>query len=265
MMKKILLTCDVNHFPHGAFRWLKDLRRADPISVEGYFFMPVDYKNMYVPARESEPDRGRRLLDISKAEFERLCTENGIPFSVTIATGIPDKYELLARTRFNDLLVFSDRFFYSELDDNQPNPYMAEVLHGTECPAVIIPETYEGIDRIVFAYDGKEDCMFALKQFCYLLPNYQQFPIEIIHWDDHDGFIPKSELLEQFYSVHFRKAGLVKKPSSEQHGDWIGGDEKVMLLTGSFSRSSLSYVFRKSFAREYIHEGRIPVFIAHHN
>lgn len=264
-MKKILFTCDVAQFPYGAFRWVADLHQTTSITLEGYFFRPYDYSNMFLKASEKGPDKGEEQLAICKAEFIGMCRAHDIPYSITTEIGTPDKYELLQRTRFNDLMVFSDRFF-DAAQEVSPHAVVVEILRSAECPVVVIPESYEAVERILFAYDGKEDCMFALKQFSYLLPQYRSLPIEIVYLDDQDGFIPANEMLESYARAHFGRARVLRKPMAEVGSaeGWVGEQDRVLLLTGSYSRSPLSYLFRKSFSGEVIHDGRTPVFIAHH-
>lgn len=40
-MKKILLLCDGDNFPKGAFRFIKNIREEEPVLVKGLFFYTV--------------------------------------------------------------------------------------------------------------------------------------------------------------------------------------------------------------------------------
>jgi hypothetical protein len=49
----------------------------------------------------------------------------------------------------------------------------------------------------------------------------------------------------------------------EYFSTWISGKKNVLLVSGSFGRSALSYIGKRSFARDIIHDHQVPVFIAH--
>src|SRR5207237_8036176 len=81
---------------------------------------------------------------------------------------------------------------------------MKHALHASECPVMIIPKDHSAVTHVTIAYNGKKDSMFAIKQFCYLFPEYTHLPTEIVYWaDTTDDEIPDVEYLEEFASRHF--------------------------------------------------------------
>jgi hypothetical protein len=109
--------------------------------------------------------------------------------------------------------------------DVQPNAYMKEILHSTECPILLLPERSDLPGSIVLAYDGTPSAVYAIKQFAYLFPELSDIPTYLV-------FV----------------------------NSWITGRENPWLVTGSYGRSELSQL---CFIAGMIREHKIPVFIAH--
>jgi len=186
-MKKILFACDGNNFPKGAMQFIKQLNETEPVIVKGLFFEPIDFQQLitvsyiptaapYVKLKQEE----EKLVKKSMEKFIGMCELNNIKYQADENQEV-DKDLLVKETRFADLLVISEELFCTDLIDYQPNVFMKEILHSAECPVIAIPENFKSPDRIVFAYDGKKESMLALKQFCYLLPQFTELPAEFVY------------------------------------------------------------------------------------
>ena len=51
--------------------------------------------------------------------------------------------------------------------------------------------------------------------------------------------------------------------AAEYFATWISEKKNVLLVSGSFGRSPLSYIGKQSFVEDIIHDHRLPIFIAH--
>ncbi len=173
---------------------------------------------------------------------------------------------LSGKAGFADLVVISEELFCANSMEIQPNFYMIEALRASESPVVVVPENFKRIDHLAFAYDGGKESMFAIKQFTYLFPNLTDLPSEFVHIkDEAANDIPERGLLAEYTFSHFEA-----QHTSKLHFDpkkyltaWLGTKKNVFLVSGSFSRSAVSNVFRKSFADHVIAEHTCPIFIAH--
>jgi nucleotide-binding universal stress UspA family protein len=274
-MKKIAFVCDGGNFPNGAFEFLKMLNDAAPVSVRGIFFEPIDFQQLvsisyipvagpYVKLKEEE----RALVKKSREEFTKKCESAGI--SYTVDTGDQEWVaDLFAKeTRFADLAIVSEELFCSDFSDNQPNVFMQEALRMAECPVVLVPENFELVDRIVIAYDGKKESMFALKQFCYVLSELTGKLAEFVYVKDEESEeIPDMNLLKEYSRLHFDSLGVAKLhfDAHKYFSSWAEDKKHAMLVSGSYSRSSVSNFLKSSFASQVVHEHQMPVFIAHRN
>lgn len=273
-MKKILFVCDGDNFSNGAFEFIKTMHANDPISVTGIFFTPIDFEQLlsvsYVPAAEPyfkmKADERKQVLH-SEDLFKTKCQSNGIKFH------IHDKREewssdlLVKETRFADLAVMSEELFCANVFAGQPNVFMKLGLRNAECPVMLIPEDFKPFRRIVVAYNGKKESMFALKQFCYLFPKLTELPTEFVYAkDEKSEDVPDAEWLKEYARLHFGNLNVAKLhfDGGKFFSTWLEDKKDILLLTGSFSRSALSTAVHRSFIEQIIHEHAVPIFIAHH-
>jgi hypothetical protein len=243
------------------------------VHARGLFFRPVDYSalaaagasNNIIPFLELE-DNEKEVIAHHKAQFARHCEQHHIPYSLHSNNSEWNKDLLIRESRFADLILISGECFYAEADNNQPNQYLRQALHNAECPVLVIPEDFTAIQHLYMAYDGSRESIYAIKQFCYLFPSLIDLPTEIvyIHKDD-DPSIPELESLQQYTRLKLDCMNFTKLHfnAADHFAAWIGGKKNVLLVTGSFGRTSLSYIGKRSFARDVIHDHQVPVFIAH--
>src|SRR5205085_6611668 len=117
-------------------------------------------------------DADIKAVKESIQKFEQKCQQSGMEYRVHEESDEYKIKDLVKETRFADLMVLSEELFFKQVNDVQPNSFMQEVLIKSECPLLIIPEHYIPFIQIVVAYDSKRQSMFALKQFCYLFPEF---------------------------------------------------------------------------------------------
>jgi hypothetical protein len=274
-MKKIAFVCDGGNFPNGAFEFLKMLNDAEPVFARGIFFEPVDLQQLvsisyipvagpYVKLKEEE----RELVKKSRDEFAKRCVDTGINYSAD-DRDVEWVGELFAKeTRFADLAIMSEELFCSDFSDNQPNVFMQEALRMAECPVLLVPENFTSLERILFAYDGKKESMFALKQFCYLLPQLAEKPAEVVYIKNEESEnIPDLDLLKEYSRMCLGSPGVSKLhfDAHRYFSTWAEEKKRPLLVTGSYSRSSISNFMKSSFASQVVHWHQMPVFIAHRN
>lgn len=143
---------------------------------------------------------------------------------------------------------------------------MQELLHRTECPVVVIPESFNSIDRLAFAYDGKKESLYAIKQFVNLFSCFSDLPAEFIYLNsDPLSSLPDADLLKEYVSAHFNNVSMAKLPFDPHKNlsQWMNNKKNTLLITGSYARSKVSLYFRDSFADEVIKAHTNPLFIAH--
>lgn len=273
-MKKIIIAFDGTNFSDGAFEFARQLNERQPVLVAGIFIPQVSYANLwsytgamagpaYVPmVGELDAEAVERNIE----KFETLCQRNGMPYRVHkdfFDFALP---ELRRETRFADLMIISSEKFYSNLVGEGGDEYMKDALHESECPVIVIPETFEFPTRNVIAYDATASSVFALKQFAYLFPELADNETLLVHCkNEEEKNLPHERYVEELATQHYRNLNLVQLDINPKKyfNTWIREETNPILISGAFGRSVISQMFRKSFISAVIAEHKIPVFIAH--
>jgi hypothetical protein len=272
-MKQILFVGAGHHFPKGPFAFLHAMTENERAHAKGLFFRPVDQfalaaagaSNNIVPFLELE-DNEKKVIAQHKAVFARQCEQCHIRYSLHDNDDEWNKNLLIRESRFADLILISGENFYPETDNRQPNQFLREALHHAECPVLVIPENFKTVQHLFMAYDGSRESIYAIKQFCYLFPGLIDLPTEIVYVIEDAGHtIPDLESLQQFTRLKFDSMSFSKLnfTATDHFSNWASGKNNALLVSGSFGRSTLSYIAKRSFSEDIIHNHQLPVFIAH--
>jgi hypothetical protein len=274
-MKKILFVCDANNFPEGAFRLVQSLQQQEPLLLTGAFFHSVNY-DMFIPADfvfDTEPiaaftDTDIKAVQSSINKFEQACQRNGIEYRVHNESDVFSIKDLVIESRFADLLVMSENLFFAHIENEQPNKYMRQVLHKSECPILVVPESFTSFSRLAIAYDGKGASMFALKQFATLFPQFCSLPTEIYYWVEKPGDnIPGLSYVQEYAARHFTNVNFreVYFDSGRYLAQWAHDKTDTLFITGSYSRGGWSSLFHRGFIDDMLKVSASLIFVAHHN
>ncbi len=272
-MKKIIFASDGKNFPKGAFEFIKELQQSEPVLLTGAFLHSLNFEEflpgvfaMYASPALEFLEEEKNLVTQTIRHFEESCQRNNIEYRVHEQSMNWNIDDIAKETRFADLMIISEELFCNDINMYQPNSFMQQAMHKAECPVICLPEKYTPIKKIVIAYDGKKECMFAIKQFCNLFPHLTDYETKVIYAKEEAGdAIPDLIYLEEYAARHFKNLDIEKVPFSGKKfiDNWLNEKNDIMLVSGSFGRSGLSTSLNKSFAEAIIHEHRIPVFIAH--
>jgi hypothetical protein len=269
-MKKVLLAFDGDNFSEGAFEFASSLNKKDKILLTGVFISQVDARNLWaysvgvppavVPVLEEDTSTETKNIE----RFKDLCSFNNIASKVHedyYGFAIP---ELKRETKFADLLLIGSETFYHNLGSGI-NDYMMNTLHKAECPVMLVPENFIFPQSNILAYDGSDSSIYAIKQFAYLFPELCDNPTLLVYCEEEDAEIPEMENMYELASQHFSNLHILKLDGDPKKffRKWISERSNGLLISGAFSRSPLSQLFRKSFVADVVKEHRLPVFIAH--
>ena len=271
-MKKILLAVDGPQFSAGAQNTLHFLASKMDISVTGAFLENVfKYKmgKMLHDADNPEADVVEEYdayMDKTVRSFEQFCTNEKIDHEIhEIAEGY-NQDTLLLETRFADLMIISsERFFHYE-EDVELNPFVQKLLKHTECPVLVIPESFQSIESIILTFDSSASSAYAIKQFAYLFPDLLSLPATLAAGvDDKDANKSSFELVENWGKAHFSNFSILKlsQLGPDQVEEYAENKNKAVVVTGSFGRSDVSMTWKGSFSQHIICRHKVPVFIAH--
>jgi nucleotide-binding universal stress UspA family protein len=271
-MKKVVIAFDGSNFSEGAFEFVRQLNELETVLVTGCFIPQIDYTNLwsysaamgagvaYIPLyEENEED-----VDKTIAHFEAMCLKNGLKYRVHKDVAMAPIKELRKESRFADFLVIGGELFYKG-DVIQPD-YIANLAHNAECPVLIVPEKFQFPSSNILAYNGTDDCAFAIKQFAYIFPEFANLRTMLVYADEElDADFPAKQYIIELATQHFPDLTLNKLELNPKYffNDWMKQWQGSILVTGSFGRSALSQTLKKSFVSELIEEHNIPLFIAH--
>jgi hypothetical protein len=217
---------------------------------------------------ESSPAVITKLETINKniALFREICEQNAVLPDLRLDPGVP-LHELIAETRFADLLIVSPLTSFDHDDNEVPTDFIKSVLKETECPVVVVPLEFEGIDELVFAYDGSRASAFAIRQFTYLFPLLNNKPVTVLQvnkkgeWDKDEKASIGEWLANHYINVKFE---CLRGVPDEEILGYLYNRPRAMVVMGAFGRSATSMFFRQSKAESVLQLIAPPLFISHH-
>lgn len=198
-------------------------------------------------------------------QFKAFYANHDIDICVHRDKGVPVK-ELIAETRYADLLVVDAETSFRKELEKLPTAFVEEMLAKAECPVVIAPGSFDGVDEIVFAWDGSQSATFAIKLFTYLFPQLSDKKIIIVHAKetgaaDASGKSKMKEWLEHHYNA-IQWEELTGEADAALFG-FLLTKKKVFIVFGAYGRSVISRFFQHSHAEKVIKTIAQPMFIAH--
>jgi hypothetical protein len=271
-MNKLLIPFEGGHYPQELLDFAGILQPTAPVLLTAAFVPESDYAGLAsgrdLPA--STPvscygDHDRMTRYISR-RLEQFCEEQGIRLKIHLDREDFAVPCLRKESRYADLMLLSSRHFFEEMDSRQPNAWMKEILHHSECPVFLLPDKTSLPGELILTYDGSAASVFAIRQFAYLFPEFCRVSATLVYVnDDPEAAIPEEESIRELCGLHFKKFRVLKlrMRSAEFYHSWVGMMTNPWLVTGSFGRSALSQTFSTSFSRELITQHQVPVFVAH--
>lgn len=203
----------------------------------------------------------------SAEKFEKACKQAGIPYSLHIEKKVAIQ-ALKHESIYADMLVISMKETFSHFPEKPPTRFIRDLLSDTQCPVLLVPEKYKGIEKVVLLYDGEPSSVYAIKMFSYLLTEFADLPAVVISVNPANKslHLPDNKLMKEFMKRHFPKATyiilkgmaevtIVKELKEQQ--------ENTLVVLGAYRRGAVSRWFRESMADVLMKEVRLPLFIAH--
>jgi nucleotide-binding universal stress UspA family protein len=274
IMKKIILAFDGTHFSEGAFEFARRLNDLQPVLLTGVFLPQVELANLWSYGHSVGP-AFIPLVETSESEivhqnirkFEKLCRDNAIDYRVhkdIFNFALP---ELKNESRFADLVILGSEVFYENMGTkNGPNDFLQDALCDLSCPVILVPEKFDFPESIILAYDGSDSSIYAIKQFAYLFPELSNGKTLLVYASERPGSVlPDETQIEELVGRHYKNLGLYKLDLSpgELFNTWMQDKNSAMLVSGSYGRSGLSRLLKKSVITDVIKAHRLPIFIAH--
>jgi hypothetical protein len=207
--------------------------------------------------------------DIEKAIelVQEECRFAGVDLEVIPDSGDPLR-QTIYESRFADFVILDPGMSFSHIGDGVPSHFVKEVLVHAECPVLLSPREFVGMEEVVFCFDGSPSSVFAIKQFTLLLPQFRDKHVLLLEVDqagrdETDGDDRKRMM--DWLNMHYRSAAcqLLRGKAKDELLNFLFLKTKTIVIMGAYGRSMLSNFFRKSHADALIRMADLPLFIAH--
>ncbi len=201
------------------------------------------------------------------ANFEKNVRKAGLRYQIHNDFKIT-AFELVRQTTYADLLVLSYEIFFNHVTHKPDTSLLYQVLKGSRCPVLIIPEGMHSVKNIIFTYDGKESSVFAIRAFNGLFANScRDKEVTVLTVTPNAEEEIKNEgCLLNLVKQHFNNVGLqllTGTKISDEILNFAQGVEEPLVIMGAYGRSTISNLIIPSVARRIIQHCNTPLFIAH--
>lgn len=243
--------------------FLENLQGDDAPALKSVYGMP--YVETIVATDIPANKTKMKLCEENIRVFEEACKSRCVDYAIHRDRGVPVE-EIIIESRFADLLIVDSETSFRERQEKIPTGFIKDVLSKAECPVVIAPFDFYGVEELLFSYDGSPAAAFAIKQFTYLFPELGIKKLTILQVNEKEAMpVVEEEKLEELLRARYTSISyqvLQGKPNDELFG-YLLGKKSVFVIMGAFGRNILSGFFRRSTAELLIQTVNAPVFIAH--
>ena len=242
---------------------VKDMAYTSTIST---YFKETAYAD-YMPDNYGLLTEEDQIKTEVISNFEKDARSAGLRYQIHNDFNIT-ALELVKQTTYADLLILSYQIFFNHITHKPDTSLLYQVLKGSRCPVLIIPDGMQAVKNIIFTYDGKESSVFAIRAFSSLFAqNINNKEVTILTVTPNAEEEIKNEgCLLNLIKQHFNNVGLQLLTGSNISGEilnFAGNVEDPLVIMGAYGRSTISNLIIPSVARRIIENCNTPLFIAH--
>jgi hypothetical protein len=197
--------------------------------------------------------------------FREACICREVLARVHRDRGIPLK-ELLLESRFADLVVVDPETTFHKQEREFPGHFIREILPEAECPVLISPYRFDGMDTVIFAYDGSASSVFAIKQFTYLFPMFKNKKAIVVNVNREERTAINEQFkMKEWLSAHYQDLDFVilNGNASDELFGFLLEKKNAIVVLGAYGRGILSRFLKPSHANLLLRTINLPIFIAH--
>lgn len=252
--------------------------------LSDHLFVAFIVKDMTYTTAVSNYLHNAAMIDVNPGEIDCLTEEDSQKTEViaTFEKGVKNAkiryqiyndfkitaHELIKQTTYADLLILSYEIFFNHVTRKKDTSLLYQILKGSRCPVLIVPENMRPVKNIILTYDGKESSVFAIRAFSNLFDYAVKDKITTILTvsPTADEEIKNEKMLLELVKEHFRNIGLqllTGYNTSKEILNFADSVEDPLVIMGAYGRSTISNLIIPSVARRIIEDRRIPLLIAH--
>jgi len=211
-------------------------------------------------------DEDRHITDVI-CNFEKSAKDFSVNYEIFNDFSLTAQ-EMVKQSTYADLLILSYRIFNTSSDDKPDTSTVFEILKGSRCPVLILPEGRCKMDNVIFTYDNKESSVFAIKAFSNLFARKTKDKVVSILTvtPNLDEEIKNEKLLLNLVKQHFNNVGiqlLEGNNISKEINNFAKSVHNPLVVMGAFGRSRISNMLIPSVAQFFLKSSNLPLFIAH--
>lgn len=279
-MEKILLAIDALNPDTSAFDFACYLANLTHSKLTGIFLenlvadeKPVltkaygsPYLDWTIDENSPEYQDKQKKIEQNLKLFKQVCENRFIQYNAHRDRNLPAR-EIIDESRYADIVIVDAATSFNKRFEGTPTEFVKDILKDAECPVIIAPESFDGIDEIVFAYNNTKSCAFAIKQFTYLFPMLKDKKATVFQvneqgvWADKDKYNFKEWLQHHYSSLVFE---IVKGDTDDKLFDYLFKRKNIFIVMGAYGRTAASRFFHRSHADRIISTVTQPIFISHH-
>jgi nucleotide-binding universal stress UspA family protein len=262
-MEKILLALDADNIDIPAIEFACYVAALSRSKLRGVFIggsQKVDYASQAASAvvNASAEATPQPFFNENSQLFDNFCTNHCVRSELM---HLPSKHalaDLIAESRFADLIILkADTCF-----QDQPSTFATDLLSGAECPVLVAPAAFNGIDEIIFAYDGSQSSVFAIKQFTYLFPRLSDKRAMLLEvTDSANGELTQKDKIRELLKAHYAGIGyhMLHGKANDELFAYLLHKKTSMVVMGAFGKKLIKH----STASQLLKTIDCPFFITH--
>lgn len=275
-MEKILLVINARRPDTASFDFACRIASVTGSKLTGLFIENLFYSDPpatydvenYFDTVEPKGDDTLVATDTEQAVrlFVQECALHNVPALTYIDKGEPIQ-EVLYESRFADLLIIDPKINFYRADEQLPSHFTKEILLNAECPVLLSPEKSEEINEVVFCYDGTASSVYAMKQFTYLFPQYNNKKAVLLEVNKtgKEEFNDDHRRLMEWLRAHYTAVNyqMLKGNAKDELFTYFFMNTAKLVVMGSYGRGVFSNFFKRSTADVLIRTVDLPIFITH--
>jgi nucleotide-binding universal stress UspA family protein len=279
-MEKILLVIDAKNLDMNALDFACFIGRLTHSKITGVFlenlvahekpvfkqYQSSSYLDWEIDTTTPEYKDKQSSTETNIAFFKEACEKRGVRSCIHRDRGLPSS-EVIEESRYADLIIADAATSFNKRFEGTPTEFLKDILKNAECPVIIAPETFEGIDEIIFTYNGSKSSAFAMKQFTYLFPELCDKRAIVLQVNDEGTWAdPNKYNVKEWMQNHYSAIGfeVLEGDTEDKLFDYLFKRKNIFLVMGAYGRSAVSRFFKHSHADLLINTVTQPIFIAHY-
>jgi nucleotide-binding universal stress UspA family protein len=277
VMKKILVAQNGIKYSAAAVEYAVNIAKVEDALLVGLFIHDLSYANLSYGVMWDMPYVDFNMLsEINKDDDEKIklnislfksaCDKAGVKHRVHLEQGVPLQ-ELIKESSFADLILIDVHTGFFSFKQETPSPFLKDVLADAHCPVLIVPDSHNTFEKVIFSYDGSASSSYALKMFSYIFPKHADNETIILTVNkDNSNHIEENKNIKELASTRLTSPNYVVlngEPEVEILNYLKTFGHNAVVVLGSYGRSAISRLFNESLSNKLLREIQLPLFITH--